>query len=475
MSDLEFKKGGSRRGRSRVQKTKRLYIVSGFVLLFALIFGSLVVLGRKGYLGQKIADASSVGLTSAANSDVETTTEETTVAAQENVASLIEQAERLALGYDYDKALELLQSDASLADNQQVADAIAKIEQTKSTLVRADVDAVPHVFFHSLIVDTSLAFDGDQDADGYNQVMTTVDEFNNMIQNMYDKGFVLVGLHDMGLLQDDGNGNMKMTRQDIMLPEGKHPIVISQDDVNYYEFMEGDGFASRLVIDTDGRVTTEMDNADGTSKIGAYDLIPLLNQFIDEHPDFSYRGAKAIIALTGYSGVFGYRTDPAYAETNPNMEQDKETVRKIAQALRDDGFEIASHSWGHKHLGKISEEHLHTDSQKWEDNVETLVGDTDIMIFPFGTDVGEWMPYEESNTRYTYLRSLGFHYFCNVDSAQSWVQFGKDYLRQGRRNLDGYRMWRDITEPNNPKLMDLFDSNVIFDKARPTPVGVIRS
>ena len=73
------------------------------------------------------------------------------------------------------------------------------------------------------------------------------------------------------------------------------------------------------------------------------------------------------------------------------------------------------------------------------------------------------------------LRDKGFRYFCTVDSNQYWVQVGGDYLRQGRRNLDGYRMWRDLTEPDKPRLSDLFDVKDVFDKARPTPVGVIRS
>ena len=33
---------------------------------------------------------------------------------------------------------------------------------------------------------------------------------------------------------------------------------------------------------------------DGTVSAGSYDLVPILNDFIDEHPDFSYKGAKAI-------------------------------------------------------------------------------------------------------------------------------------------------------------------------------------
>ena len=39
------------------------------------------------------------------------------------------------------------------------------------------------------------------------------------------------------------------------------------------------------------------------------------------------------------------------------------------------------------------------------------------------------------------------------------------YIDQGRRNLDGYRMYY------NPEMLeDLFDAGEVFDKSRPTPV-----
>ena len=54
---------------------------------------------------------------------------------------------------------------------------------------------------------------------------------------------------------------------------------------------------------------------------------------------------------------------------------------------------------------------------------------------------------------------------CNLDSSKCWVQFGSNYMRQGRRNLDGYRMYY------NPELVsDLFDVSSVWDNARPTPV-----
>ena len=96
----------------------------------------------------------------------------------------------------------------------------------------------------------------------------------------------------------------------------------------------------------------------------------------------------------------------------------------------------------------------------------------DIMIYPFGSDVGDWRPYTEENEKYRYLQSLGFRYFCNVDSRPYWVETGDQFLRQARRNLDGYRMYYDLPETNPKKdhLSDLFDVSEVFDRERPVPV-----
>ncbi len=97
-----------------------------------------------------------------------------------------------------------------------------------------------------LVVDPAKAFDGQSDQDGYNQVMTTVEEFKKILQTMYDKGYVLVRLHDLAYETTDETGKTVMKAGDIMLPEGKLPFVMSQDDLCYYPYMDGDGFASGL-------------------------------------------------------------------------------------------------------------------------------------------------------------------------------------------------------------------------------------
>ena len=470
MSKYDYSRLNKSNFHSRRRKKRR----RTFLLIFIIILILCVIITGAIFAFKFFASKKSKN--SIPSSAENTTVEQSAQVQEAELEDLLNKADRLALGYDYDKAIELLSSNETFKDDPKVSEAIAKYNETKSTLVRQDPEKVPHVFFHSLIVDKSKAFDGDRKQMSYNQVMTTVGEFEKILDILYEKGFVLVRIHDIAAMEkDESTGEYVMTPKDIMLPPGKTPIVMSQDDVCYYEYMVGDGFASRLVIGEDGRVTTEMDMDDGTSKVGDYDLIPILNKFIDKHPDFSYKGAKAIIALTGYNGIFGYRTAPSYSE-NPTYEEDKKKATEIANALRADGWEIASHSWGHRHLGKESEEAFKTDCDKWQNEVETLVGETDILIYPFGTDVGSWHNYTNDNTRYVYLRDQGFRYFCNVDSSSPyWVQIDKEYMRQGRRNLDGYRMWKDIHDPENAKLKDLFDANEVYDKDRPEEMGEITS
>lgn len=400
---------------------------------------------------------------------LETTTEPVTLSPAE---TLINQAERLAAGYDYEGAIALLQSDSAIASDPLISETIAGYEAIQSTLVPYDITQITHVFFHTLIMDNQKAFDGDGREKGYNQVMTTKREFQKIIESMYEDGYVLVRLHDMAYETTAEDGRQTFTKGSIMLPEGKKAFVMSQDDVCYYEYMEGDGFASRMIVGEDGKPTCEMKMDDGSISVGSYDLVPILEDFIQEHPDFSYKGARAVIAFTGYNGILGYRTAASYSDS-PTYEQDQQSASTVAQSLRDNGWELASHSWGHRNMGEITYESFKSDTDKWENEVESLIGPTDIILFPFGSDIGGWKPYTNENDRFQYLKSMGFRYFCNVDSAKYWVQLGPDHLRQGRRNLDGYRMYYDMveTDPSRLKLSDLFDVKEVFDPDRPTPVA----
>jgi hypothetical protein len=317
--------------------------------------------------------------------------------------------------------------------------------------------------------------------------MTTVDEFNAILDAMYRKGYVLISPYDIAHEVTDSSGTHFSYGQ-IRLPAGKIPFLMSQDDLNYYSYMvgtgsginetpvfadtNGDGFAHKIVIDDNGFPTCEYMTADGNIVTGDYDLVPALETFIQNHPDFSYRGARAILGMTGYEGVFGYRTKPSYeaAMGSDVYAAEVQAAKDVAQCLRDHGWILASHSYGHPAYGNLTPERVERDSDKWEDTVQSIIGDTDVILYPHGSDIAGVEKYTFDNKKFSALYEDGYRYFFNVDGHVYWNQLGTNYFRGGRRNLDGYRMYHNPT-----KLSDLFDVEQIFDGSRPTPVPSIGS
>ncbi len=483
------------RHRARVRKAWFYRILAAFVLIdLILLFvvgvralGGKLSLGKRGETqesvlnpGSDASDEAAAGDGTAVAASGESGSEaENDAAPQDARTALFAKADRLAAMYDYDAAVEALAN----SDYREDPEALRRIEQyqaTAATMVAADNSEITHVFFHILTVDTARAFTDDKQGKDFNQVMTTIPEFEKILQQMYERGYVLVGLHDIAEMQKQDDGTEKMVSKKIMLSEGKKPFVMSEDDVCYYEYMEGRGFADKMVLDENGKLKLQYTDAAGNVSIGDYDIVPILDNFIEEHPDFSYRGAKAIMAFTGYNGVLGYRTDETYDASspnydpkntaNPNIEADRETVKTLMKALVEDGYELASHSWGHINFTNRSLADLTRDTDRWERNVETLMPEPcDIILYPFGADIGDWHPYSADNEKFQMLEKAGFRYFCNVDSTKAWTQISGDSLRQGRRNLDGYRLWKDYCGEDS-KLSDLMDVQSVFDTRRPTPI-----
>lgn len=410
-------------------------------------------------------------------------TEDTAAEPQANdKTAAMEEAAYLAATYDYDGAIEKLNSVEGAAEDSEIAAKIAEYQSIKDSCVPVNMNEVTHIFYHSLVVDPERGFAGDDSlAAGFKQWMTTVDEFNKITQAMYDNGYVLVRLRDLVTQTTDANGNVHFVpNTELKLPQGKKAFVMSMDDLSYYHSYDGRGIASKLVLDENGKPTCEYVQADGTTVTGAYDYIPLLDQFIAEHPDASYKGAKGMIALTGYNGILGYRTDIAY-KTRENLTSDQQAwldahpdfnwdnecaeAKKVADAIKADGWEFASHTWGHIRIGDASLERIQTDTEKWRTYVEPLVGPTDTIIFAHGQDLSDWHDYSGENEKFNYLKSQGYNFYCNVDSAQYFLQIRDNYVRQGRRNLDGYRLWNDVHGEKN-RTSDLFDASQILDPRR---------
>ncbi len=489
--------------RRRRKRKWQYYIPTVIMLVFALVCVTVI-----GWVTVSVMDSISGGKDRTGNTKPQvsfntTTTEKPkpteptpTGPDEAEVEKLIAQADFVAAGYDYQKAIQMLKGYEFYDEVPEMKRKVVAYTEADSQLVTyAKPETVTHIFFHSLIVDTDRAFDGDSDEDGYNMYMTTVEEFIGILEQMYARGYVLISPYDLASEVTNADGTTSFKYGDIRIPAGKTPFLMSQDDLNYYCYMVGsgngknetpvftdetnDGFASRIVIDPEtGYPVCEYIDAEGNTHYGDYDLVPVLETFIQQHPDFSYHGARAILGMTGYEGVFGYRTKPSYEAALNQMHaegkypytyaEEVQMAKDVAQCLRDHGWVLASHSYGHPAYGNLSAERVEEDSDKWENTVQSIIGETDVILYPHGSDIHTWRNYTFDNAKFTALYEDGYRYFFNVDGNTYWNQLGSNYFRGGRRNLDGYRMYH-----NPDKVADLFDVKEVFDKARPLPVPSI--
>ena len=192
---------------------------------------------------------------------------------------------------------------------------------------------IRHIFFHSLIVYPEMVFaDRETPMGGYNAGFSEKAELEKILPQLYERGYVLYDLNECYETVDG-----KMQRKEILLPAGKMPLILSVDDVAY---AYGDGYARRLFVDDTGALLYEVPNPSGGVDIVLDgDVMGVVDAFVAEHPDFSWNGHKGTIALTGFQGAFGY---PSYDDPACQAE-----IKKVADALRADGWSFASHSYTH--------------------------------------------------------------------------------------------------------------------------------
>lgn len=364
-------------------------------------------------------------------------------------AKLITEADALAADYYYDGAIDKIQSfSGKISDYPDLMTAFQKYCDLKANaVIWDDPSKVLNLSFQMLIVDPIRAFSDPENKSSYNKNFVTVDEFKIILDQLYEGGYVLVSTKDMVVQNADGS----FQANTIYLPEGKKPLIITQNQVNYYEYMidsnddhlpdkGGAGFASKLIVDENGKLLNEYVDKNGNTLTGEYDLVPILNSFIETHPDFSYQGAKAIISVSGYEGLFGYRTQPdAKSWLKDNYNKEVDGAKKVAEALRNDGFEIACYTYDNISYGKYNLDTIRQDLNSWKNEVTPILGQVDIFVFAQENDLTQNTPY--SGDIFNAMMDAGFRYyfgFCQNGKLYADVQ--TNYFRQARIMVKGYSL-----------------------------------
>lgn len=447
-----------RKKKTQMQIFKESYlpvIIAGIALLFICVFiiGSIVRAVQRGRYEDKMeqqALEASVAL-------VEQQTQE--------AQALLTQVKEMTAQYDYVGAMEAFDGfSGSISDFPELNELYQQCKAARETMVKwVDTNNIPALSFQMLIADPQRAFQDEKYGKSYNKNFITTEEFTKILHGLYENNYILVKLSDIY-----ADGQLK----ELYLPADKKPIILVETQVNYNTYMidsngdklpdqGGDGFASKLVIDANGNIVCEMVDSSGTTQTGAYDLVPILDSFVATHPDFSFKGAKAVLALTGYDGLFGYRTNPSAAGAF-DIESEAASAKQIAEHLRESGYELACYTYENVAYGQLENAKILYDMNKWQSEVEPILGTVDTLVFARNSDISDsTAPY--SGEKFETLQSFGFtKYLGFCTEATCWFTEGNGNMRLGRILITGSEL-----KSHPDWYEDFFDASTVLDTSRP--------
>ena len=319
---------------------------------------------------------------------------------EQEAKALVQQADDLAASCEFDKAIAHLDTFSGNPEESDILkEAKDRYEFAKTALVPvADITQTKFLTFGTLLPDAS-SFTGDN-GEGNRLSFITGNEFTRILQELFDGGYMLVDFYDLFSTTKAEDGSTLIVQNELLLPQGKKPIV----------------FISKVP----GTLSPE--NPLSTEGVG---FIPLLEAFIQSNPGFSYKGSRAILATTAHDGMFGQPlTDTA-------------SITKIANALTEQGYLLASNTYGNASYGKIKLDALKDDISNWNLTATPLLGKTELMVYAKGSDIDNGKE-TYSGGKYEALYEAGFRYFFGVCyNSNPWMNITENTVRIGCITVNG--------------------------------------
>ena len=318
----------------------------------------------------------------------------------------------------------------------------------------------------SLIADTDVAFSGRYHSSNTN-LHLTIKEFEKILENLYERGYVLVDVED---LIDQSDPTFLLERN-LKVPKGKKPLIVVIEDLQYSVADYKCGTCRKLVLNDENQVCGEYQNNAGETVVSrTAEAIGVLDVFVEKHPDFTYDGAKGIISVSGHEACFGYVVAAGELEdrnaalsaanlpqltniTNDDIDFAREKVMEIKNVLADNGWKFASCTYSYiADCRNTEKQELIDDFVKWQDQIGTLFGEVHILVYPNGNYI------YGTDDRAVYFKNRGFRIFFG-GGATPYHIYGDNYLFVDRAMMS-------YTTLNRKAYKDLFDYNEIIDPVR---------
>ncbi|MBQ7352028.1 MAG: hypothetical protein IJW59_04135 [Clostridia bacterium] len=265
----------------------------------------------------------------------------------------------------------------------------------------------------------------------------TPQQFKSLLQELYKNNYVLTSLKDY---------LDTITHQEHTVNTDKKPLVLIIENVSYNKSSFTETTVDKLILDRNNEFATYSKRLSIQDRISKdLDAIPILESFIQTHPDFSHNNAKAVLGICGNIDILGYCTDPKNSSSKNNIKR----LQEIITTLKARGYTFCSNTYSYDNLNLIDDITLAKNLSLWKSIVTPIVGHSNILSFPFGEK-----PNNESKIKL--LEESTFNVFIsNSNKPTNIVVEGNTYLT--KRHIDNSSL------TNTPDIfLDLFNpSNIV--------------
>ncbi len=363
----------------------------------------------------------------------------------------------------YDASLKIKKLTPWFPDDKQLRCYQDICDRKNPAVVLNWVYAVEHIAVKPLIADPVRAFDGDRFASSADSDLLLTAEFENILEQLYERGYVLVD--GRSFATEDGKARA------IPYPEGKKPICLVLDDFFSSNARIESGIAARLDLDADGRVVGVVRDRDGTERADRYfSAIGIVENFIDRHPDFSFNGATGTIAVIGRNGLFGYPlTDEQHQHWSNeaeaygfdrtkrdeiDLEENALKVKAIISALTSHNWIIASGSYGRLAMDHAAVQSIADDIKMTEQFIEPYTGKLSILHYPYGLHA----QFDKAKT--ALLAESGFSILSGYGTS-AYSNQGHGFVYVSKTLLSG----RALRQPREHGIDRFFKAGEVIDRS----------
>lgn len=303
---------------------------------------------------------------------------------------------------------------------------------------------IEHLTFETLIAfPNKILNNNNPNSYNYDETKITPNEFKNILKELHKNNYILINLEELYFIE-----NNTIYLKTLMLPENKKPLILSFNNVSYKSSFQSIGEIDKIIIDRNNKLATYSTKQSIQDRISHdNEFIPILENYIENNPDFSFNNAKGIIFVTGENGLLGYEINPK----NSNSKHDRKKVLEIIIKLKNNGWKFGSNNYSFINEENLNDMEFMKNISLWNSQVKNLIGDTPYYAFPYGNLISE------NSTKFNTLIDNNFKIFFYNDFDTN-LELNNNTIFMSRKKVNGK------TLRNNQENFDkIFNCKKVYD------------